>query len=124
MRKECPKFETCDAPLCPLDPQSLEHGLWYPNEAICVNRKLSSQSWIKAQRKIKKATKDVNRYFTFAMLNQGCVIRSGIVGLDPDSERSKNILEKAWLRRHPKAIISEKQREAGKRLSEYSKKVL
>jgi len=32
-RKLCNSFETCEAPLCPMDEMSLKHGLWYADEA-------------------------------------------------------------------------------------------
>lgn len=31
----CKKFESCEAPLCPMDERSLKHGIWYPDEDIC-----------------------------------------------------------------------------------------
>ena len=33
----CPSFERCSAPLCPLDAESVAHGIWYPDEAVCVD---------------------------------------------------------------------------------------
>ena len=111
-RQECSRFDTCNAPLCPLDEK---HFIWYPDEEICGNRKFSGEPWIKAQRKIAKATRDVNKYFTFAMLNQGCVIRSGITGLDPDSETSQERLEKKWLKLHPpKRELTEEEKEVAR----------
>ena len=109
MRRECHRYETCNAPLCPLGEK---HYIWYPDEEICTYRKFSREPWIKAQRKIAKRTANPDRYFTFAMLNQGCVIRTGIIGLDPDAVTSRKELEKKWLKNHPpKREISDKEKQ-------------
>jgi len=97
MRKECQYYDDCSAPFCPLDPESLKHGIWYPDEDICQKR--SVPDWVRVQRKIAKRTPDVDKYFTFEMLNRNCVIAQGIVGLDPDKEEKPQL--KRWLEKHP-----------------------
>jgi len=57
------KFESCSAPICPLDEQSLKKGIWYPGEEIC-HKRLGLQ-WIKIQRRIAKKVKNKDRYFTY-----------------------------------------------------------
>ena len=51
--KECPKFDTCSAPLCPLDPE-LKKRIWYWDEPICKNKKFQKLRWIKKQKSIQK----------------------------------------------------------------------
>jgi len=130
MRKECQYYDDCSAPFCPLDPESLKHGIWYPDEEICQKR--SVPDWVRVQRKIAKRTPDMDKYFTFEMLNRNCVIAQGIVGLDPDKEEKPQL--KRWLEKHPpkssvkkelteeeKAVLRErmrKAREARKKKSE------
>ena len=60
-RMDC-KFESCSAPICPLDEQSMKKSIWYPDEDIC-HKRLGLQ-WIKIQRRIKKKAKNKDRYFT------------------------------------------------------------
>jgi len=89
-RFTCALYETCLAPLCPLDRSSLK-GIWYPDEEICRSRSHGNLSWIRAQRKIARAA--TTGYFTLEILNSIRTIRKGITGLDP------NVDEKPQLRR-------------------------
>ena len=50
----CGLYETCIAPLCPLDQDSL-NGIWYPDEEICRSRTHGNLPWIRTQRKIARA---------------------------------------------------------------------
>jgi|GEM_PF-4329846 len=65
---KCPKYRVCNAPLCPLDRESLQKGVWYPDEAICSNERFKNLRWIKIQREIKKKAVHPDRCFTYAML--------------------------------------------------------
>jgi len=118
---DCPYFRKCSAPLCPLDPESLEHGIWYPFEQVC--RRRSAPEWVKVQKKIKRKTKNVNRYFTFEMLNRNCVISKGIVGLNPDSRDDEEKQLKKWFKNHPpkKSLSAEEKAEIRRRLQRNSK---
>jgi len=98
--KNCKSSERCSAPLCPLDAVSLERGIWYPGEEICVNREFNSLDAIKNQRKIAKKAKSPSTFFTFKMLSRNCIIGSGISGLNPDKEDWRE-QEKQWLSNHP-----------------------
>ena len=96
---ECPYFDSCNAPLCPLDEEGLKKAIWYPDEEICKRRGLN-YSWLKVQKKIGRRAKH-GGYFTFEMITHSCRISQGITGLDPDKEEGPQ-LEK-WLRnRSPK----------------------
>ena len=78
---ECPYFDLCDAPICPLDDHK-ENAIWYSDEAICKNPEYFSLDFIKTQKKISKLNKKhaVSGFFTFKMLNQRIIVRSGIKG--------------------------------------------
>ena len=97
--ENCNKNERCSAPLCPLDAKSLEKGIWYPDEEICVNREFRFLDAIKNQRKIAKKAKSSSTFFTFKMLSRNCVIGSGITGINTDKEDWKE-QEKQWLNKH------------------------
>ena len=49
LKDECKKYDSCNAPLCPYDSESIESGCWYPDEEICTKKKFD---WIKMQNKI------------------------------------------------------------------------
>jgi len=51
--EQCPSFNECGAPLCPLD-LDLNKRIWYANEAVCKSRIFGQHRWIKKQRSIKK----------------------------------------------------------------------
>jgi hypothetical protein len=99
---ECPFFNSCNAPICPLD-ENKEKAIWYSNEAICKNTEYSDLDFIITQKKITKVnkTRSVKGYFTFKMLNQKIIVRSGIQGINEDTPiESSSILEENWLRKH------------------------
>jgi len=95
--KECPRYEACGAPVCPLNfPERFD---WFPSDEICKNKNYSNLDWIKNQKKIAKKAKDPDKYFNFRMLNQNCRITKGIIGLDP--EKDEDLQLKKWLTLHP-----------------------
>jgi len=99
---ECPYFDSCNAPICPLD-KNKEKSIWYSDEAICKNTEYSGIEFIITQKKIAKVNKthSVNGYFTLKMLNQKIIVRSGIQGINEDTPiESSFILEENWLKRH------------------------
>lgn len=100
-RMACKCFNTCAAPLCPLDDRSLECGIWYPDEEICTVKGLRQIDWVKKQRLIIKRSSDKTKYFTFQMIKELKRIGHAIVGCDPDDPGS----EKKWLNR-----VSQRQR--------------
>ncbi len=126
---ECRHFETCEAPLCPLDKVSLEHGIWYPDEGICKAKAYQSLEWIKNQKKIKKASdsNSSDTYYTVRMLNNHIIVRKGIKGLDPDKAVSKKD-EQVWInaRKIKKKTLSQEEKrkrlEALKKAREAKKK--
>jgi len=106
---QCRYFDYCSATLCPLDPEYLKIGIWYPDEEIC--RLKTVPNWVKIQKKISKRTKDNNKYYTYKMLNQNCKICRGILGLNPDKPEEPQLEEEDWLKKHPpKKAFSEKRK--------------
>lgn len=97
--QECLYFTDCSSPVCPLD-KNKENAIWYPDEEIC--RKNVRSMWLKNQKKLIKKTKDKTKFYTFKMLNQKCIIKTGIVGIDPEREIKEQ--EISWFKRHPKDI--------------------
>jgi len=63
------------------DRESLESGIWYPDEEICRKRGVD---WAKKQKKIVKMGASPNYYFSYQMLKNLKRIRKGIKGKDPD----------------------------------------
>ena len=111
--EECPYFQKCDAPLCPLDKEK-EKGIWFPKEQICREKRFANILWIRNQKKIRKKASGSYRYFLIQMLDRDCVIRRGIEGLNPDMDsRSEQERIKTWLSKHPpKRELSQSEREA------------
>ena len=83
----CNLFEECqtsDAPLCPIQENTIKYGIWYPDEPICRAKKFQNLSWIKKQRqivKLKLSTDD--GFFTVRMLNELHSIPQNLKGADP-----------------------------------------
>ncbi len=117
---ECRHFETCEAPLCPLDKVSLEQGIWYPDEGICKAKAYQSLEWIKNQKKIVKRTNDYNTYYTVEMLDRHIKVTSAIKGLDPDKDFKAEL--KKWLKAHPVLKLKKINEEQIKRGKEALKK--
>jgi len=90
-RPSCSLYETCIAPLCPLDQSSL-NGIWYPDEEICRSRTNGNLPWMKAQRRLSRVA--AGGYFTVEMLTHLVVIRKGITGLDPNIPEAPQL--RAW----------------------------
>ena len=94
----CNLFEECqtpDAPLCPIQENTIRCGIWYPDEPICRAKKFQDLSWIKKQRKIAKLKLNMDDgFYTVRMLNQIHVIPRSIRGADP-ADRNAEI---KWLR--------------------------
>jgi len=82
----CPSWEGCAAPLCPLEP--LPGAQWFPNEDICHTFAYRQIHWIKMQRKIRKlyVKGDVNAdyCFTLTLLEAIRVPRKGTHGISPE----------------------------------------
>lgn len=102
----CSFLNKCNAPICPLDENSIMDGLWYPDEEICKKR--FNLVWIKNQKKVKKKAKNKEKYFTVSMLNRNIIIKTGILGLDYNASYED---ECKWIDKHPeKRILTEEEK--------------
>lgn len=82
----CPGFEGCDAPLCPLASE-LERCIWYPDEAICQRRDMRFD-WVRKQKLIAKRHSSVDGFFTVGALMSLRRVSKRTKGTDPDSRSS------------------------------------
>ena len=99
MKQKCPYFDSCNAPLCPLeDEEELKKGIWFPDESVCKRRGLN-YPWLKTQKKITKRARHSDGYFTIQMLSHLRRVCKGIEGLDPDKEEGPQLQK--WLKNHP-----------------------
>jgi len=104
----CPKFEDCEAPLCPLQENTLEGALWYADEEICRARKFQSLLWIQKQKRIAKLGLSVDDgFFSLKMVNSIRAITKNLKGADPNNFNS----EEKWLKQRleKRAMVSQKR---------------
>lgn len=107
--KRCTIYEGCGAPLCPMQENTLKHGLWYPDEEICRARRFQSLPWVKKQKRIAKLGLTVDDgFFTVRMFDSIKAITENVKGANPDDFGS----EQKWLkqRAEKRATASQKGR--------------
>lgn len=117
--KECNRFDSCSATICPLDETIKKCSIWYPDEEICQSQVFCHEPWIKNQKKIAGKCRNTYSYFTLGMLKHDCIIGKGIEGLEPDHELNCGKRdEDKWLQEHPekRTISEEKRKELRNRL--------
>lgn len=109
VEKGCNFTDVCNAPLCPLDAESIVSGIWFPDEEICRSRIGSNLMWVKTQKKIQKKAVNDDKYFTASMMDRNIVVKRGILGLDPNKATPED--EIAWIEKHPgkKALTEEEK---------------
>lgn len=99
--EECPRYNVCDANLCPYDPE-LKDRVWYPNETVCAKQNMVEEfPWIKTQRKVSRRCKEPDKYFLVEMLKNISQVRKATVGLSPDVSYEMQL--NSWLKDHHKA---------------------
>ena len=96
----CNLFEECktlEAPLCPVQENTLINGVWYADEPICRAKRYQHIQWIKMQKQIAalKLTAE-DGFFTVRMLTALKVLPRSINGADPDDPDS----EAKWIQEH------------------------
>ena len=99
--RDCPRFDSCSAPICPMEPASLVKGTWFPAEdQLCKLEKYGRTPLVSRQRKIARATRGMSYresgVFASAMIEHPCVIRRGFRGLDPEEPASGAAVRK-WI---------------------------
>jgi hypothetical protein len=96
--QDCPSFDNCDAPMCPLGASVgwLEAAAWFPGEAIC-NCKGTKPRWVEVQRRIEKVTGGDRKrgFFTVRMLEALTAVTPAIQGIDVDTKDEAADVE-AW----------------------------
>ena len=121
----CPLFGSCSSSLCPIDPQSLEHAAWFPDESTCARRDLQAP-WIARQRKIGRVTGGNPQAgcYSIEMLAHSCVVTRGLRGLDPDLGPVTSERVQRWISAHPapKPRTSEQRQNLTARLQSRAKK--
>jgi len=91
----CTLFDTCEAPLCPLDDESLGGGVWYCDEEVCRARKFQRLPWVRRQKRIVKLGLGYDAgFFSVKMLEAIRAVGKGLKGANPDSPGA----EERWLR--------------------------
>lgn len=121
-RRMCKKFEECEAPICPLDENSIENSFWLINESICS--RADAPPWVRLQRRIAKKLRDKNPlevgYFKARMLEMKPKVTSGMKGINYSKAKSQEeikALEAAWIAskearpQKPKKILTPEQKE-------------
>jgi len=94
----CPKFEDCSAPLCPLDETSIKNGIFYPDEEICQRRDFQTLDWIQKQKAIVRARAPNDKFFNIPMLEAITRVQKGITGIDPNQALDKaKQAERNWI---------------------------
>ncbi len=92
----CPSYQKCSAPICPLDSTTIDKAIWFPSEDICHIR--NTLQWVKTQRKISKVKAPTDRYFTLAMLESINRVQKGISGISPEQNTNKlKEVERTWI---------------------------
>lgn len=97
--KNCSKYESCSAPICPMF-SGFKEAIWYADEEICQNKELfPDKPVLDSQNKIKRRDRSKETYYTYDMLNRSCIIKGGITGIDPDKDEEPQV--NSWLKAHP-----------------------
>jgi hypothetical protein len=111
----CDLFEECktlNAPLCPIQQNTINNGIWYADEPICKAKKYQDIPWIKKQKQIAKMGLSAeDGFFTVRMLNALHILPRSLKGADPDDPDS----ESEWIgERSPKRSGVRATRKSGK----------
>ena len=97
--KNCSKYESCSAPLCPMF-SGFKEAIWYADEEICQNKDIFPDKIVlDNQNKIKRRDRSKETYYTYDMLLMPCIIKGGITGIDPDKEEASQLA--SWFKAHP-----------------------
>ena len=118
---DCPSYELCSAPLCPLNEDSLREAVWYPDEDVCRKWHIGRQCrWVRVQRKIARLPDPERRgYFTHAMLDAVGKVSKGINGIDVDKRGDKDEQEATWIAKRSRSLVTPEQRQ---RLRDFAEK--
>ena len=93
MSKACKNFETCSAPLCPMDTNPAH--IWFPDEEICILKGFASLGWVRKQKLVAKKHGTADGFFTIKMLQALRRVVKGVVGANSDTGMGA---EEQWLK--------------------------
>jgi len=97
------KDNACNAPLCPMDKESMKYSAWFPNEEICRLR--AANQGVRTQKKIAKKTQSIETCYAWPMLNRSLFVGSAITGITPARLDGDNTAESPavidWIKKHP-----------------------
>jgi hypothetical protein len=91
----CKYFDSCAAPLCQDDDESLYEGVWYIGEEICRRRGVE---FVSRQRRISRVVADRETCYTASMLKRDIAVTKTLMGIDP--ERDRELALENWFRHH------------------------
>jgi len=95
---KCKYYDKCNAPICPLDRDSIENGIWYSQEPICKNPEFSDNIVIRNMKTISKIDKSGETWYNYEMLNNELNFNGAIKGFSPDSIDKESIQK--WIRKY------------------------
>jgi hypothetical protein len=107
IRGECKYFDSCSAPLCPMDSESMSAGIWYADEEVCKRRDLSAP-WVKRQKRIAEVTGAdfLAGAFNHRMLAHDFTVYKKIQGLDQEASGMTPANVAKWISRHSRRRAS------------------
>jgi hypothetical protein len=99
--------ETPEAPLCPIQVNTIKHGIWYPGEPVCRSKRFSYLLWLQKQRKIARLKLNEEAgFFTVRILEEIHTINRNIRGANPDEPDA----EQKWLAQKEEKRASKRSR--------------
>ena len=105
--RSCNLFEPCEtpeAPLCPIQIDTIKNGIWYPGEQICKSKRFRNLSWIQKQHKIvREGLTSEDGFFTVRMLESIHIVTKNLKGADPDEPDA----ESKWFTRREEKKTSQ-----------------
>lgn len=120
----CNLFDECgspEAPLCPLQPNTVKNGIWYPDEPICQAEIFQDLPWIKKQRQIAELRlTQKDGFFTARMLKEIHMVTRNLKGADPDDIKA----EVKWLKELYEKRASASEKRQKRRATAKSKPVI
>ncbi len=103
---KCPKYESCSAPLCPLENNDVS-STWFNDEDICKAKKFQTLGWVKKQRAIAKLKASPDKYFTIEMLKAIRRVSKFIEGIELNTPFDKaEVAEKRWIEARKSGAIN------------------
>lgn len=92
--EKCPKFYTCDAPLCPLTHQYLGR-VWYEDEPVCKQAPYKNNTFVVMQRTLRnKRKRDIEHAYTYKEIIDECKVQGT---LKPTEKKLLVLVGHIWM---------------------------